>query len=434
MEATLEKLRLSSLTRFIEPLRKAFDYVPLTPLGIVLGLVAWWGFFSFSETHADYVVRATCAVALGLIGLSVVLVGFGSLFLWWRTREAEGGVPETLATGVEAETSFSCSTLRFWPFLQVDLDWTDPTGMDVTSIRKRGRLQERVTPRSRGRFTSVERRFEVRDIFGFSAVRFRRRWEQPLRIAPTLGKADMELSVRRASSDGYSHPAGQPQGEMVEMRRYVPGDPMRFILWKSFARSRRLMVREPERAIAPRPAMVGFFVAARDDEPSASTARVFLERGLLGSDFVFLAEGAPRATNDRRDGVEQIIDSRKHRDTQADSLTSLFRTVDRARLDNLVIFAPPSRGPWLDKVLKAARQLPLPPMVIVTVDGAVTNFETRTRLSKFIWGEPPIDPTLTEVVDVVAALEQSGMEVKVLHRQSGHRLHDQQLHALRERQ
>ena len=62
-----------------------------------------------------------------------------------------------------------------------------------------------------------------------------------------------ELAAGRASGDAVSHPAGRQEGELIEMRRYGPGDPLRHVLWKTYARTRRLLVRMHERAISPRP-------------------------------------------------------------------------------------------------------------------------------------------------------------------------------------
>src|SRR4029079_3371216 len=89
----------------------------------------------------------------------------------------------------------------------------------------------------------------------------------------------------------FSHPAGRQDGDLVEMRNYGVGDPMRHILWKTIARTHRPLVRTPERAIAPAPITVAFLVAGAADEPTAATARLYLERGMFGPDFLFAADG-----------------------------------------------------------------------------------------------------------------------------------------------
>lgn len=424
--------RLAARWRAVRRLAaRLWEPVPPTALGLVLVAVALSAFFSLGKDRSDHVVYALAAVALALVAISNLVVAAAALVLARLVRSRPAGVPEALMSGVEATTTFTCPTLRFWPLVQVDLDWVEPDAVAVALEPDGASFVERVTPAERGLHPRVVRRFTVRDIFGFASVRFRRAWAQPVRVSPALGRADARLAIRRATADGYSHPSGQPIGEMVEMRRYVHGDPMRHVIWKTFARDRTLMVREPERAIAPRPAMVAFFVAAPDDEPSASTARLFLEQGLLGADFFFAAEGAPRATHQPKEALEQVIRSRAHRDTQADGLGALFRTVDRARLDNLVIFAPASIGPWIDKVLSAARRLPLPPMVIVTVDGGLEP-ASRGRLSRLLWEQDDrTHPTLRALPAVYDRLNGANVDLRVVHRPTGRRVEPAQIDAMR---
>src|SRR5207302_1043248 len=87
------------------------------------------------------------------------------------------------------------------------------------------------------------------------------------------------------------HPRGKPDGELIEMRSYAPGDPMRMILWKVYARTGQLLVREPERAVARCQKSLVYFVAGSGDSASAGVARTALETGLFGPDFVFGADG-----------------------------------------------------------------------------------------------------------------------------------------------
>ncbi|MFT7579763.1 MAG: hypothetical protein ACI9MR_001429 [Myxococcota bacterium] len=415
--------------------RLGWDYVPLTLLGLVLGGLAVWGFFGFSEDSADHIVYALSAVAMAIVGMSVVSTGLFAFVLWHRVRRAPVGVSETLMAGRSLKTSFRAPGFRFWPMVQVSMGWVDPADVDVETAYVGTQISERVTAHSRGRYEGLTRRFAIRDVFGLAEIAFCRRWEQPLTVLPGVGRADVSLEVRRATADGYSHPSGRPVGEMVEMRRYAHGDSMRHVIWKVFARNRRLMVREPEKAIAPRPAMVAFFVAADRDEPSASTAQLFLEKGLFGNDFLFLAEGGQRATPDTREALSQIIGSRAHRDTQANALAGLFRSVDRSRLDNLVIFAPATPGRWIDIVLTVTRGLPLPPMVILTVDGTLEG-KRRGRLSRFFFADPPAESggasDMTLLPELYERLRGAGLDLRVVHRPSGRRIEAAQMQSIAE--
>lgn len=416
-------------------LSRIHDAFPLTFLGLLLGTLGALGYFVYANDKSDFIIMAISLVAMGFVGLSLLAVLIGWPIVRHVIGKRAAGLPESLTVGVPHETAFRCPRLRFVPFLQLGFTWETPDGVEVETRPDGGAWTEVVTPRERGRFEALVRRFTLRDIFGFAEVRFRRTWSSPFRIQPVPGRADVTLAIRRATDDGYSHPSGQPLGELVEMRRYAPGDPMRHVLWKVFARSRRLMVREPERAIAPKPAMVGFFVAGKQDEASASTARLFLEQGLLGADFVFAAEGAARPTSSVPEAIEQVIESRGFRDSGADSLAPLLRTVDRGRLDNLVVFAPGADGPWIDKLVSASRRLPMPPVVVMTVDGQLDT-KRPSRLSRFVFEKKDDEAqrALKELPRVYDRLRQAGMELRVIHRGSGARLDQVSIDAWRQMQ
>ena len=78
-----------------------------------------------------------------------------------------------LESGVRAGTGFSFPRFRFWPLVQVQATWADPSEVDVSMERTRGafsgestaRWQEVVVSASRGRYSSLRRRFIVADIF-----------------------------------------------------------------------------------------------------------------------------------------------------------------------------------------------------------------------------------------------------------------------------
>lgn len=411
------------MPRVLRAIRKGLDWFPLTWSGILLATVGGLVYFVFAEDEVDFILLGFGLAAMALVATSVLAVLIAAPLYYWRLGKRRSGLPESLSVGIEHETQFYASRLALVPIVQVHHDWRQPEGAEVRltrDARHPGVWVEHVTPLERGRYLTVIRRFTMEDVFGFARVRFEKTWHTTLRIQPVAGRADLSLAIRRATDDGYSHPSGQPLGELVEMRRYAAGDPVRHILWKIYARSRRLMVRQPERAIAPKPAMVGFFVAGRGDEPSASTARLFLENGLLGADFVFSAEGAKRPTSDIGEAVEQVIESRHFRESGADGLGALLRSVDRGRLDNLVVFAPAVDGPWVDKVLAASRRLPMPPTVVMTVDGAIDlQARVRGRASRLFFRPDRGLTSFAEVPKVYDRLRAAGIEPRVVHRGTG---------------
>src|SRR5205814_5321723 len=95
-----------------------------------------------------------------------------------------------------------------------------------------------------------------------------------------------------AAGDDEAHPLGQPVGDRIEMRPYVPGDSPRTIAWKIYGRTGKLVVRAPERARIVSPRGCAYQVAGPHDESTAAVARAVLERGFLGQEWRFGADGS----------------------------------------------------------------------------------------------------------------------------------------------
>jgi hypothetical protein len=110
-----------------------------------------------------------------------------------------------------------------------------------------------------------------------------------------------------AEGDDLSDPYAEPKGDRVEMRQYAPGDPIRMVLWKVYARGGKMMVRTPERSVAERKRGCAYLVTSPQDDATAAVARVAIERGLLGDDWRFAADGVDREANDDRDAAFEII-------------------------------------------------------------------------------------------------------------------------------
>ena len=70
----------------------------------------------------------------------------------------------------------------------------------------------------------------------------------------------------------------------------ITADSPRLILWKVYARTRRLFVRTSERALEAAPRTCAYLVADPQDEAAATLARTVLERGLLGDRWRFGAD------------------------------------------------------------------------------------------------------------------------------------------------
>lgn len=423
-------------------LRRAITLIrglwPLTLPGMLLTTLGALAYVYYGRGEFDFILLAGCALALGVVALCLLLTLCGAGVLALRLRGEAGAAPVARSTvvGAATETDFTCATLRWWPLISVQIRWLNPEDVEVTVGRSGGRLTERVTFKSRGRYSEITRQITVGDLLGVTALSFPVTRPAALRVAPAIGGADLTTILRQTSGEALSHPAGEPQGEYIEMRRYQPGDPVRMIVWKAYARSRRLLVRVPERAISPTPSAVAALVAGPGDEPAASVARMFLEQGLLGADFVFTADGAPRPVSNPGEALEAIIDSAHHRADGGAGLEQLLTEVPPAQLARCLIFAPGAPGPWLDRVAAFIARLPAAPTLVLAVDEVPRGAEPGRlgRLGRLMVAEPTPEAErrarLAALAPVYAGLQAAGAHVILLHRPSGRALEGAQLEAL----
>ena len=140
-----------------------------------------------------------------------------------------------------------------------------------------------------------------------------------------LGEAARARLQALASGEGIAHPAGRPEGDRMEMRRYVPGDSPRHILWKAFARSRPLEVRTPERSVQRARRTLAYLVAGPDDEAAAAAARVALESSALGEAWLFGADGTDAPTDRLDAALRAIARSAGAREPAGDPIAGLRR-------------------------------------------------------------------------------------------------------------
>ena len=229
------------------------------------GVAVAWGSARGVDTSS---IRQRLAAA-GLVGVAAIGVLVAALVLWRWVRKAAAGLPDALETTHATKTAFRFRPLRPWPLVEVRMAWEAPAEIDVALLAEGAFYEEVVTPRVRGRHAGVTRRFVVEDIFGLCSFTFRKTWEAPLRILPAMAVAGAELAAAHSHGDAFSHPSGRADGDLVEMRRYAHGDSMRHILWKTFARTRRLLVRMGARAT---PSRYGAFPRRRcRDDATAAT-------------------------------------------------------------------------------------------------------------------------------------------------------------------
>lgn len=384
--------------------RRLVDGFPITALGLlVLGLSAA-GFYFLGVLAMDYValiLAGTLGVAVLVDGVLVFAVSVALRMRLGRRRRARASLPpveplrgETLTP---METAFSLRAAV--PLVRFRWGWDHASGAPrpdarvelVPRTRWNVWLGERVTFQRRGILRGVTRRVVVESVLGFSRVAFRAEGDDGFDVLPRpLGLRRTPVLLSLAGGEDLPHPLGTLEGDRVDLRRYEAGDPARFIHWKVFARSRRLMVRMHERALTRTDRIAAFLVAGPEDEASAAAARVAVEGGALGENFRFAASGDGTPVDSVDAARERILRSaawsRPASGGPADApaggavgLEEFIARVEREGPVSFLFFVPPVPGPWLGDVVRKAGARPGRTRVVVALDGLAPSPSGRAR-------------------------------------------------------
>jgi hypothetical protein len=380
--------------------RRIVDLVPLTPLGAGVGAAGVLALRIYAYPRMDLVllVAGWVAALLPVVSAAVVVgasVAVGLLARRRSTRGGSGAVPTQavesdgrgapgrgahrgmgalhLDTGRVVPTGFSLPSLWFVPLVEIDWTWENPSGSAVTLHRRFGRLEERVRAIERGRADAIVRRVVVADALGLARVAFRVRDRTAVVVSPGTGALRaLPTLLSLSGGEDVPHPLGIAEGDLVDTRRYVPGDPVRLVHWKAYARARKLVVRRPERALSRARRTVAYLVAGPADDPSAGAARVALEQHTLGADWRFGADGgASEGTTRLDEALALVIDSVAARARGGDGLAPFLTRAEREGPASLVLFVPPEPGAWLDRVVGVLRGR-RGARVVVGIDTVVT--------------------------------------------------------------
>jgi hypothetical protein len=252
-------------------------------------------------------------------------------------------------------------------------------------------------------------------------------------MLPSVGGL-RQMHVVRTLSGGsdITHPDGTPDGERLDLRAYAPGDPIRFILWNVFARTRELVVRTPERALEAAKKTMAYLVSGPGDEPAAGAARVAVDVGALGKDWAFGADGVDEPATNKSAALEALAKSASADPNECGK--GLARFVKQAAAGGsgrALVFVPGKPGPWLDGLIEAARQIPtdargLAPLEFIVCTDGVAKATKRGLFRRLVTSDPagheahdaPVDAE--ELQRVVAALGKLRARVLIVDRRDGH--------------
>jgi hypothetical protein len=403
-------------------LRRGLDLVPLTPLGVLVAAGATVALRAVAFAQLDLVLLVVGYGGLGLVASALLFVLAAAVRTVLALRGARTAPDRKLETGRSLPTGFSLPRLRWLPLVRVHWSWVRPEAT-LDLVGDGPRLLEHATLHARGATEEIERRIVVEDAFGLARVAWRHRQRASLLCLPHVGALrQLPLLVSMAGGDDVPHPMGVAEGDRVELRRYAPGDPARLIHWKVFGRTRKLMVRMPERSLTRARRTVSYLVAGPSDEASAAAARVAVESGALGADWVFGADGGDRDASDVHEAVGRIIASVGHRADGGAGLRPFVERAERMGPASLVVFVPPVPGPWLPRVLSVVARRGDRTRVVVGTDGLDARREPPSWWRWLVRPPAPRGTAARDLEAVVRPFAALRCEVVVLDRVSGRRL------------
>lgn len=406
-------------------LRRATDVVPLSWRGaLVAGFSAialeWMGYAAL-----DLLVFVFGVAGLVLVALAMVTTLFATLRLR-RASLAARSEGRRIEAGSLIRTGFALPAFGRWPLVKLHWDWVVPRGVECRPRLREGTLLEEVVAHRRAQLPAIRRRFTVFDAFGLSRLSWEVEEKTPITIVPDVGRLRRSAIVQSVvTAEGLPHPSGAPEGDRMEIRRYVPGDSVRHILWKTFARTRQLNVRIPERSIDPGRRTVAYLVAGPDDEPAAAAARVALESGALGDNWLFGADGTPRPVDHLADALDSIARSGSWRDDDGETATAesglaAFLAHPEVRDErHCIIFASSRDGTWRRGVLDAGARYGGSLSFVLATDGIAAD-EPPAWWRRLLFTLPEGGGTpRRELSAVIAALGTAGWRATVVDRRDG---------------
>ena len=202
------------------------------------------------------------------------------------------------------------------------------------------------------------------------------------------------------------------------MRRYAPGDPQRFILWKAFARSRKLLVRTPERAESKEPAVALALLTSPTDAEAADVVRYFLEQG--HQSLAFCAAGLSKIAVNSQEALELLKASGTLADTSLVTMFDALAPFVEGKGQRLIVVASPEDEDLNARLAELRDRLNVSPYVILA--SSVTKQPESNRLQRFGLTQRSTEaPRFKMLLDAIARLNHAELPFEVINPESGRR-------------
>lgn len=339
--------------RLFSFLRRLLGWLPISARGLFLILASVTLFRFYGRLSADWILLVVGVFGIVLAGLSSLSVGMTFLLFDWRIRRKNVLQHTDPLKGETAKPLLSDFYIpRLWlPFLDFMIDWEDKAAtIDIVDTPV-GRTES--VRFSRRRYTQeIVRVFVVRDLFGLAECRWKYHQKRECKILPGIHEHPPSLIRALIDGDGKFVPSRPRVGDRVDTRKYIPGDPVRYIHWKLFAKTSEPVIRIPEPAAVYDKQVIAYLLCDEEDEFAAEVARWALARGGLGSKWFFSADHCEGYADELATAHRFLCLSGRDTEPEDGGLASFLENVRfRPQQHRLVLFASGNLEAWLSRAM-----------------------------------------------------------------------------------
>ena len=353
---------------------------PLTIQGLLTLLLVTFALRQYAYGAMDLVVFALgiCALAILIFCLFCTIVS--GVLIQRRIHqqidhEYSSGDAVKLESGFPNETGFELPALNYFPLIRLQWRVVFPDAMN-TRIRvnedNAGNtvLREEVLPHRRCLTPRLIRLFTVSDVLGFCRYSWRQSQTRECLCLPQVNTIRQLPRLRSMTAeDGIPDPTGNPEGDRMEIRRYAPGDSVRDIMWKAYARSGQLNVRLAEKSVFHSQRTLAYLLSSPNDEAAAAAARIALQQGVLGDDWVFGADGYPDPCTSLPSALRAVAASRAISQAHSYGLDRFMQSQANAGGTHCIVFAAAEQANWIPLLQNTLQRYRGQISLVLAIDG-----------------------------------------------------------------
>ena len=361
-------------------LRNLLGLFPLTLQGSIILVVAASALSVFGYGAMDLVVFALAICALVILVFCLfcaVVCGILVQRQVYREQDREQESGKDLRQRIRAEagfpneSGFRLTELKWLPLIRLswEVDYPDHMHTRVRHGTDR-QLIEEIIPERRCLAQELRRRFTVADVLGLCRYSWHQSQQAECWVLPRIHSLKaLPLLRSLTAEDGIPNPSGEPEGDRMEIRRYAPGDSVRNIMWKTYARTRQLNVRLPERSVMHSQRTLAYLLSSPRDEAAAAVARMALEGGALGEEWQFGADGSDEPCSELQPALRAVARSRALRGQHPYGLDDFLARTNAHRGVHCILFAAAERASWLPLLRQTVASVSSQVSLVLATDG-----------------------------------------------------------------